>query len=198
VVEAVSRQLVLSEPEQHEVMEELAPKVKSCECARIVVEMTNKESQQKEPQKPKEPQDKVLDLINWVEENKSKIRKTYDGARPEFFLALIFLIGALVTVGYAVHDFLVSISIVPVSLVALVAFFSFAFQGIEKRRWIKRFERALKLRSFDDREKALLKALIKIKSVNEEINLKTLYEVDKEVNGDIFTEKNLLKILAEP
>jgi len=164
----------------------------------IVVEMTTKENQQKEPQKPKEPQDKVLDLINWVEENKSKIRKTYDGARPEFFLALIFLIGALVTVGYAVHDFLVSISIVPVSLVALVAFFSFAFQGIEKRRWIKRFDRALKLRSFDDREKALLKALIKIKSVNEEINLKTLYEVDKEVNGDIFTEKNLLKILAEP
>ena len=54
------------------------------------------------------------------------------------------------------------------------------------------------MRSFNDREKALLKALIKIKSVNEEINLKTLYEVDKEVNGDIFTEKNLLKILAEP
>ena len=113
-------------------------------------------------------------------------------------MALVFLIAALVTVGYAAHDFLLSITIVPVSLVALVAFFSFAFQGIEKRRWIKRFERALKLRSFDDREKALLKALIKIKSVNEEINLKTLYEVDKEVNGDIFTEKNLLKILAEP
>ena len=92
--------------------------------------MTNRENQQKDPQKPKEPQDKVLDLINWIEENKLKIRKNDDGARPEFFLALVFLIGALVTVGYAVHDFLVSISIVPVSLVALVAFFRLLSKGL--------------------------------------------------------------------
>lgn len=158
--------------------------------------MTNKENQQKETQETKEPQDNVLDLIDFIEENKSKIRKPYDGARLEFFLAVAFLVAALVSVGYAAHDFLVSISIVPVSLVALVAFFSFAFQGIEKRRWIKRFGRALKLRSFTDEEKVLLKALIKIKSVNEEINLKTLYDMDKAANGDIFSEKKLLEIIC--
>jgi hypothetical protein len=148
-------------------------------------------------QKSKEPQDEVLDLIEFIEENKSKIRKPYDGVRPEFFLALAFLISALVSVGYAVHDFLVSISIVPVSLVALVAFFSFAFQGIDRRRWIKRFQRAAKIKNLDDKQKILLKALIKIKSSNEEINLKNLYEVDKEVDGDIFTEKSLLEIICK-
>lgn len=147
-------------------------------------------------QKLKEPQDRVFGLVDWVEDNQSKIVKRYDGFEWEFFLVVAFLLVTVVGVGYAVHDFLVTFAVVPVSLVAIIAFFTFIFQGLEKRRWIKRFERATELGSFDEKQKVLLKALIKMKSENEKINLKTLYEMDKEAQGDIFTEKSLLQIIC--
>jgi hypothetical protein len=52
-----------------------------------------------------------------------------------------------------------------------------------------RLKKASQLRSFDDEEKPLLKALIRIKTKNEEFKLRMLYEMDKKANGDIFTEK---------
>jgi hypothetical protein len=39
-------------------------------------------------------------------------------------------------------------------------------------------------------KKGLLRALVKIKSNNEKVKLITIYEMDKEVHGKIFTEKN--------
>ena len=71
------------------------------------------------------------------------------------------------------------------------------FQIGEKGIVERRFERALKQKPFDDREKALLKALIKIKSNNEEIKLMTIYEMNKEAHGDIFTEKKLLESICK-
>jgi len=43
----------------------------------------------------------------------------------------------------------------------------------------------------------LFKALIKIKSQNKELKLGVLNAVDKETNGDIFTENKLLEIICK-
>jgi hypothetical protein len=152
---------------------------------------------QKDLKKPKQPQDRVLELINWIQDNESKIFKPLDGFRSTSVLVIGFFVAVVVIAGYKISDFTISITITLASIGALIAFFSFMNQEFDVHRANKRFINALQIRTFDDREKPLLKVLIKIKNDNEEINLKTLYMMDKEVNGETFSEKNLISVLCK-
>ena len=55
---------------------------------------------------------------------------------------------------------------------------------------------ALRMRSFSEGEKPLLKALLKIKSKNPEQKLVSLYVLDKESGGDTFSERSLLQSIC--
>jgi hypothetical protein len=148
-------------------------------------------------QKSKEPKDKVLELIEWIEENQSEIFKTYDGLSGVSLLVIGFFFVVAYTAGAFIHDYAVSITIILATLTALIAYFSLIVQTSKEGILEKRLNRAGQLKKFSDTEKVLLKALIKIKSPNEEINLKTLYSMDKEANADTFTEKNLIGTLCK-
>jgi hypothetical protein len=56
---------------------------------------------------------------------------------------------------------------------------------------------ASKIKTFADKEKPLIKALIKIKSKNKELKLGILYAIDKETNGGFFTQNKLLEIICK-
>jgi hypothetical protein len=159
----------------------------------------NKTELQKDLIKPKQPENKVLDLIVWIEENKDKVFSAYDimGGSAKF-LTLVLLILAIssFTVNLTISDFAVKTSLQFASIAVLISYVSLIFQISEKGLLERRFGRAIKKKSFNDKEKLLLWALIKIKNDNEEISLKTLYEMDKEANGETFSEKSLIKGLC--
>ncbi len=148
-------------------------------------------------QTPKEPQNKVVAVIDFIEENKLKIFKASDIISGwTSVLVIFFFIVIVVLAGYRISNFALSISVAVAAIAALIAYFSFINQESDKVLAIRRYRRAINLRNFNDKEKALLKALINIKCANEEINLKTLFEMDKEAKGDIFTEKKLLESIC--
>ncbi len=148
--------------------------------------------------KPKEPKDKVLELINWIDENKSEIIKWHDGFGGASWLVIGFFVAVALIAGFSIRDYAVSIVIIIGGLTGLIAYFSLIVQTSEGTISERRFERAMRVKNnFNDRDRVLLKALIKIKGNNEEINLKTLYAMDKEANGEIFNEKKLLEILCK-
>jgi hypothetical protein len=78
-----------------------------------------------------------------------------------------------------------------------LAFVSIVIQTSEQNVIEARLKNASKIKKFTDREKPLFKALIKIKSQNKELKLGVLNAVDKETNGDIFTENKLLEIICK-
>ena len=80
--------------------------------------------------------------------------------------------------------------------VILLAFVSIVMQTTEKNVVDARFKNALKIKNFSATERPMLKALIKIKSKNREFQLNTLYYLDKEAKGDLFTESRLLEIIC--
>ncbi len=150
--------------------------------------------------KPKAKEKSILELVQWIDNNESKLIRSYD-VFGGMATTLIFLFVALFfiseVVNFTLSDFGVKISIQLTTLAIMIAFFSLVLRIGEKGIVKRRFRRALKEESFSDREKPLLKALIKIKSNNEKIKLMTIYEMDKEVNGEIFTEKKLLESICK-
>lgn len=144
--------------------------------------------------KPNEPNDKVLELINWIEEKKPEIIKWDDSLSGTFWLVTIFFIAIAWITGFTVHDYVVSIAIGIAGFSGLIAYFSFFIQTSQNRVLEKRFARLKKMRNSNDTDTVLLRALIKIRRKNEDISLKTLYMMDKEAKGDIFTEKKLIEI----
>ena len=159
--------------------------------------MNNEVNLQEVIPKSKEPKDKVLELIVWIENNQLKIFKQYDGLSGVSLLVIGFFFVVAYTASAFIHNYAVSITIILATLTALIAYFSLVVQTSKEGILEKRLNRAGQLRKFNDTEKVLLKALIKIKSANEEINLKTLYSMDKEANGDAFTEKSLIGVLCK-
>ena len=81
--------------------------------------------------------------------------------------------------------------------VIFLAFISVTIQTTEQNVIEARLKNASKIRKFTDKEKPLLKALIKIKSKNKELKLSILYTINKESNGDIFTENKLLEAICK-
>ena len=112
------------------------------------------------------------------------------------------MLGALFFVSTAVNlttsDSLTKLTTQAALVAVVLAYVSLVYQMSEQRVLDTRFKRAFKLKTpISDREKTILSALIKIKSNNEEIKLKTMYEMDKEAHGDIFTEKKLLESICK-
>jgi len=150
--------------------------------------------------KPQTKGKEILELVQWIDNNKSKLIKSYDAlGGMEKILAILFVVIFFISqiTNLTISDFATNISIQLASFAVMIAFISFVFQRGEKEIVERRFKRALALKTFDDREKPLLKALIKIKSNNEEIKLMTIYEMNKEAHGDIFTEKKLLESICK-
>ena len=162
--------------------------------------MTTENSPENLTEKTRKPQDKILELVNWVEENEKQLFRWRD-----VFYHLGWLLLLLSVVTFGIPELMIFINatnpekiIVLLSIVAiLLAFLSMVTQVSERNIVEARTKHALKIRAFNEREKPLLKALIKIKSKNTEQKLSILYAIDKEANGNIFTEKNLLEILCK-
>ena len=163
--------------------------------------MTDKENLQRDLLlKPKQPQDRILELVNWIDEHEKQVIRPLD----IFFNwkgALLLLVGisfALVEV----LNFITSTNIDKIFTlltltVIFLAFISIIIQTTEQNVIETRLGNASKIRKFTDGEKPLLKALIKIKSKNKELKLGILYAANKETNGDIFTENKLLEIICK-
>jgi hypothetical protein len=73
------------------------------------------------------------------------------------------------------------------------AFFSIVIQTGKENEIEKRYERAITSRKFKDKEKPIIKALIKIRSTNEEFNLEQIYNM----HSKMFTKEKLLEKLYE-
>jgi hypothetical protein len=144
--------------------------------------------------------DKILELIKWIDSHESKLFRPYDffsgwGGTLALLFVLLFSIAEIMNFVTASATERISISLTSVAV--FMAFISVVIQTGERNIVERRFERALKLRKFDDTEKTLVKALIKIKSKNDQFKLRLVYERNKEANGDMFTEKRLLEKLYE-
>jgi amino acid permease len=142
----------------------------------------------------------VLELVQWIDNNESKLIKFYDelggmGQLLGFLFVALFIIAE--AVNFTTSDFAVKMSIQLAILAVFFALISVVFQISEKRKLEIRFKRARKLRNLEDKEIPILKALIRIKSDNEETKLMTIYEMNREAHGSIFSEKNLLESICK-
>ena len=142
----------------------------------------------------------IIELVKWIDDNKSKLIKSYDdfggmGLILCFVVAVLYLVTFVVNI--AVSDFVITISIQLTNLAIIISFIAFTINFGEKRKLGIRYERIIKEKDFNDRDKALLKALIKIKNNNEKIKLITIYKMDKEAHGNIFSEKKLLQSICD-
>ena len=163
--------------------------------------MTDKENLQRDLlRKPKQPEDKILELVNWIDEHEKQVIRPQD----IFFNwkgALLLLVGVSFAI-VEVLNFITSTNIDKIFtlltlIVIFLAFISIVIQTTEQNVIEARLKNASKIKKFTDREKPLFKALIKIKSKNKEFKLGILYALDEETNGDIFTENKLLEIICK-
>lgn len=148
----------------------------------------------------KQPKDEILELIEWIDSHESNLFKPSDlfsGWRGALVSVVVLLFIIAEIMNFITASATERISIGLASVAVFMAFISIVIQTGERSIVEGRFERALKLRKFDDRQKLLVKALIKIKSKNGEFKLKIVYERNKAVNGNMFTEKRLLEKLYE-
>ncbi len=141
----------------------------------------------------------ILELANWIDKNEKLLIRWRDAFYHLGWLVLllsaiiIVLIGTLIIMGATNSEkVIVTISIVAV----LLAFISMVTQVSERSAIEARMKHALRIRTFNEEEKPLLKALLKIKSKNREQKLSTLYFLDKEDRGDTFTKRKLVEILC--
>jgi hypothetical protein len=148
----------------------------------------------------KKNEDSILKLVQWIDEHEKQVIKPADifyNFKTSFFLLIVAVFGVAEIMNFITATDTERISIGLASIAVVVAFLSIIIQTSETNLIEGHMKNANKLREFDDREKLLLKALIKIKSKNEDDKLTTLYEMDKETNGDIFTEKKLLESICK-
>lgn len=146
--------------------------------------------------KPKQTQDRILELIYWLEDNQSKIIKWHDAFSPTFLIVIAVFIAIAWTIN-TIQDYALSLGIAIAGFSALIAYFSFVIQTSKNSILEKRYRRVKKRGNFSDKDIVLTRALMKIKSKNHDIDLKTLYNMDKEANGEMFTEKNLIELLCK-
>ncbi len=148
----------------------------------------------------KESQDEILQLIEWIDKNEKQLIRWRDAFYHLGWLLLIMIVVVMVIPGALILTNATNIErvVALLSTVAiLLAFLSMVTQVSERNVLEARTKHALKMKKFTDKEKPLLKALLKIKSKNPENKLATLYALDREVKGDIFTKKSLLDALIK-
>jgi hypothetical protein len=151
---------------------------------------------QKDIIKLKGPPDKVLELINWIEVKEPSIVKWHDSFDGTFWLVTVVFISIASIASATINDFAVSIGIFLAGFSGLMAYYSFFLDTVNNRAFEKRFGRVKSIKTFGETDIIILRALLKIKSKNEDLSLKTLYLMDKEAKGDIFTEKRLIELLC--
>jgi hypothetical protein len=176
------------------------PESESKENQSPIPEHANEKSIQKDNKAiPPTKENEILELVQWIDDNESKLIKLLDdfgGMGRLFFMVFVALYIIATIVNLTIPDFATQISLHLTSLAILIATITLVLKMGERKAQL-RFERAIKVKEFSDREKTLLRALIKIKSNNEEVKLMTIYEMDKEAHGDIFTEKKLLESICK-
>jgi hypothetical protein len=146
-----------------------------------------------------EPEDKVLELIKWLEINEERVFKPTDlffGWKGSFLLIFAVLFGISELLNFIASTNIEKISVMLAGIGVFLAFMAIIVQTGKDNMIDGRMRNAYKLRDFTEREKPLLKALIKIQSENDELKLSILYAMDKETKGETFTEKKLLEILC--
>ena len=147
-----------------------------------------------------QPTDKILELVNWLDKNEKQVIKRQDifmnwKAALLFFVAILFAIVEILNL-VTLTNFDKIFTLLTLTVI-LLAFTSIVMQTTEKNVFDAHFKNALKIKNFSGTERPMLKALIKIKSKNREFQLSTLYYLDKEVKGDLFTESRLLEIICK-
>ena len=147
----------------------------------------------------KQSEDTILDLVSWVDEHEKKVIRPLDGV-SNWKGSLILLVAAIFIV-VEVLNFLTSTNFDKIFtlltlLVIFMAFISIVIQTTEQNALNAHLKNALRLKKFSDKEQPLLKALIKIKSKNMDLKLVVLYAMDKDDNGDTFTEKSLIQTIC--
>jgi hypothetical protein len=161
--------------------------------------MSNKQYSNDFPQK-NQHSDRILEMVEWLDAHEKQVFKPFD-ILLNWKGALFFVVG-LSFFAVEVLNFLTSVNADKVFtlltlLVVFLAFLSIIIQTTELSQEKVRLKRSLRIGNFSDKEKPLLKALLKIKSHNKEFKLNLLYTANKEANGDMFTEKNLLALLCD-
>jgi len=144
--------------------------------------------------------DKILELVNWIDDNESNLITSYDffiGWERIFGLLFIIMFFTAEILNFVTASVTDKISIGLASLAVFMAFASIIIQTGESNMVEGRYKRALTLGKFDDTEKILLKALIKVRSKNDDFKLRAVYERSKVSGADIFTEKRLLEELYQ-
>ncbi len=163
--------------------------------------MNNEENPQRDlARNPRQPEDKILELVRWVDEHEEQVIRNQD-IFSNWKGALLFAVGATFAV-VELLNFITSTTFDKIFtlltlIVIFLAFVSIVAQTTELNIIEVRVKRASKIGKFTDREKPLLKALIKIKSKNKELKLSALYALDRETGGHIFDENELLGIICK-
>jgi hypothetical protein len=162
-------------------------------------EPTQRDSEE-EHTKSQTTEKEVLKLVQWIDEHEKQVIKPSDifhHWKTSLFLLIVVVFGVAELMNFITATNTERISIGLASVAVFIAFISIIIQTGETNLIEGHLKNAKKLRKFNDREMLLLKALIKIKSKNEESKLMTIYEMDKGVHGDIFTEKKLLELICK-
>jgi hypothetical protein len=150
----------------------------------------------------KEPKDEILELIRLVDRNRDEkgrlLFRSWDTFRGALGFALIAYAVIVVSVSLlvVVEGRLMSIVdtiVVILSLYTVIlAFESFIAQLADRNKVEVRFQKALKL-GFNENEKLILKALVKMRSKHDKFALRDVYEKNK----DMFTKEKLLERLYD-
>lgn len=148
----------------------------------------------------KKNQDEIRLLIEWLDKNERQLIRWRDAFYHLGWLLLIMIVVVVAIPSVLVFTNATNIErvVALLSTVAiLLAFLSMVTQVNERSVVEARMKHALRMKNFTETEKPLLKALIKIKSKNPEDKLASLYALDGEAGGDIFTERSLLQTLCQ-
>jgi hypothetical protein len=153
-----------------------------------------------EPKEPKKNANSILELAQWIDEHEKQVIRPMDyfyNWKESLLLLFVLLIAVVELLSFIAATDTERMSVLLATLAVFIAFISIVIQTSETTLIEGHLKNAKKLRNFSEREKLLLMALLKIKSKNEKSKLMTIYELDKETNGDIFTEKKLLESICK-
>jgi hypothetical protein len=142
----------------------------------------------------------IVELIRLVDKNKFELFKYFDVFRGDWGIMLtslvitailIFIFVYVVGVVLRILSFTDQLVLTLYPLTLFFAFFSLTTRIQEKHVMDIRFKRALGLKQFSEDEKPFLKALIKLRSRNPEMDLERIYNLHPEM----FTQEKLLEKL---
>lgn len=155
---------------------------------------------------PSDEENEILDLIKFVDDHKCELFKNEVWHNWQLFLPIIGIFIIFATcLSILIADFVIlkiasldAVALVLSILAVFLSYSSFVAQVAEKFIVNARFKRVFQLTTFEKNEKGnteqiILKALIKIRSKNQEFALKDIYKKHKQM----FTKEKLIEKLYE-